>query len=298
MSSKINKKHDRDSFFKYMPVKTAKSVLTTKTLRWSSPLKFNDPFDVPREVMYDLSPKDLVKAVKEKYIEIIRNPPDDISVFSAVLRDILEKVKNEFTKQQINYLINDIQSTVVVTDSTLDSLDQFQNIWRNAIKKIRLLCLTESPSHIAMWYHYADKYKGVALEFKCIDSLESDWFEAERIQYPNEKALVYTLDGWVEYMILNTEVATKNMIHNAIYTKSSDWSYEKEWRIFKYDYGENNDLFTDIPFDPLEVASLYLGPDIDSDDRDMLINLVSDYPDIKIYSVKVGLAGELIFNTE
>ena len=41
-----NRRHDRQYFYKYVSAKTAQAILTTRTLRWSSPILFNDPFDV------------------------------------------------------------------------------------------------------------------------------------------------------------------------------------------------------------------------------------------------------------
>lgn len=38
--------HDRSRFYKYVSAETAKIVLETKQVRYSSPLVFNDPFDV------------------------------------------------------------------------------------------------------------------------------------------------------------------------------------------------------------------------------------------------------------
>jgi hypothetical protein len=37
--------HDRSHFFKYATYDTALKVLRSKSFRWSSPIKFNDPFD-------------------------------------------------------------------------------------------------------------------------------------------------------------------------------------------------------------------------------------------------------------
>ena len=42
--------HDRQYFYKYVTAKVAKIVLATRKLRWSSPLLFNDPFDVTQEL--------------------------------------------------------------------------------------------------------------------------------------------------------------------------------------------------------------------------------------------------------
>lgn len=43
----------RRSFFKYAPPETAIAVLKTKTIRYSSPLRFNDPFDVQSGLHFD-----------------------------------------------------------------------------------------------------------------------------------------------------------------------------------------------------------------------------------------------------
>ncbi|HEX9050369.1 MAG TPA: hypothetical protein VF841_07565 [Anaeromyxobacter sp.] len=42
--------HDRTSFFKYMPASKAQIVLSNKAMTWSSPVRFNDPFDTPRDM--------------------------------------------------------------------------------------------------------------------------------------------------------------------------------------------------------------------------------------------------------
>ena len=42
--------HNRQFFYKYVTAKVAKIVLTTRKLRWSSPLLFNDPFDVTQDL--------------------------------------------------------------------------------------------------------------------------------------------------------------------------------------------------------------------------------------------------------
>jgi len=46
MPRSSNRLHDRRSFFKYTSAATAKLVLNNRTLRWSSPSLFNDPFDI------------------------------------------------------------------------------------------------------------------------------------------------------------------------------------------------------------------------------------------------------------
>ena len=53
---KTNRYHDRGYFFKYGTAEVALSILDNLKVRWSSPLLFNDPFDVERafELGFDL----------------------------------------------------------------------------------------------------------------------------------------------------------------------------------------------------------------------------------------------------
>ena len=37
--------HNQRHFFKYASLETATRVIESKSFRWSSPIKFNDPFD-------------------------------------------------------------------------------------------------------------------------------------------------------------------------------------------------------------------------------------------------------------
>ena len=41
-----NSRHDRRFFYKYMSAETARIILANRRLRWSSPILFNDPFDI------------------------------------------------------------------------------------------------------------------------------------------------------------------------------------------------------------------------------------------------------------
>ena len=80
-----------------------------------------------------------------------------------------------------------------------------------------------------MWYHYADKYRGVVLEVICDDELDSAWLMVKKVEYPEAKPLVYTAEGWAELLLKPLEEAVRIIFHTCSYTKSPDWSYEDEW---------------------------------------------------------------------
>jgi hypothetical protein len=66
-----NRTHDRQKFYKYVSAATAKEVLATRTLRWSSPMLFNDAFDVPRELSFGVTPDQIVAALAQRMADLI-----------------------------------------------------------------------------------------------------------------------------------------------------------------------------------------------------------------------------------
>lgn len=85
--------HERHVFYKYMSANTAKIVLENCSLRWSSPTIFNDPFDVPREVMKNVNEITLGKALARKLKQELLNPRQDLLNVNPRIRTLLEIYK-------------------------------------------------------------------------------------------------------------------------------------------------------------------------------------------------------------
>lgn len=293
---KSNRKHDRQSFFKYLSVDTAKIVLNNQTLRWSSPLLFNDPFDVPREMSFGITPEELFQALSRQMVDLIENPPEDTSSLQPKLRLIVETVRNGISQKLKAELLEGIKDITSTHCPTSESMDGLRTMWRSFIPDFRILCLTESPNHMAMWYHYADKYRGAVLEFRCDDELDSAWLAAKPVTYPTTKPAIYTTEGWAKLLTMPNEHAIQTIIDVSTFTKTSDWSYESEWRITSFKRPADTGPFTDYKFHPKELAAVYLGPMISATDRDKLITLAANYPNVTVWSVSIGMDRELHFN--
>ena len=170
-------------------------------------------------------------------------------------------------------------------------------MWRSFIPDFRILCFTESPDHVAMWYHYADKYQGAVLEFRCDDELDSAWLAARPVTYPVEKPTVYTADGWAKLLTMPQEVAIRTIVDVSTFTKAPDWSYEREWRITSFKRPTDTGPFTDYKFHPSELAAIYLGPMAPASHREALTTLAKKFPATSIWNVSIGMNRELHFKT-
>ncbi|HHT9144876.1 MAG TPA: hypothetical protein ACFYD4_04230 [Candidatus Wunengus sp. YC61] len=187
MTRSPNRLHERTSFFKYMPASTARLVLDNRTLRWSSPSLFNDPFDVPRELSFGITPAEIVEALARRFASLIEHPPEDTSDLEPKLRLIVDTVKRGIPPELRSEMIAGLKETSGTHQTGGQSMEALRDLWRSLIPHFRILCLTESPAHSAMWFHYADQYKGAVLEFNCNDELDSAWLDAQPVTYPSRQ---------------------------------------------------------------------------------------------------------------
>lgn len=291
-----NRKHDRQSFFKYMSAATARAVLTSRTLRWSSPVLFNDPFDVPRELSFGLTPSDIVEALSARMADLIENPPDDTSELTPGVRLIVDTVKRGIPSQLRAELLDGLKERAASHRPAGESMESLRAMWRTTIPEFRILCLTESPDHVAMWYHYADRYKGVVLEFGCDDRLDSAWLMAQQVEYSSVKPDVYTAAGWANLLTLRQDLAVRKILNSATFTKSSDWSYEREWRITSFRRPTDTGPFTDYQFFPEELVGIFLGPMIAPEDMRAITSLSAWFPRTRSWKVSIGMSRELQFD--
>ncbi|MDD9223233.1 DUF2971 domain-containing protein [Enterobacter kobei] len=196
-----NRQHERQSFFKYMPLSTAKIVLKNSTLRWSSPSLLNDPFDVPRELFPEVSEQQVSTAFAQKLILEFQNPRDNLDELEPGIIEILQGMRKSFplgiSSEMNQHLVNMMSAAVQITDA-LSALQELKEHWLNTLDKKRVICVSEEPDIIPMWNHYADGYKGLVLEFECLDELDSVWLLANPINYTDTKPLIYSAEGLAE----------------------------------------------------------------------------------------------------
>jgi hypothetical protein len=146
-----------------------------------------------------------------------------------------------------------------------------------------------------MWHHYADRYRGVVMGLRCSDERDNFLLVAEPIQYLAAKPDVYTDEGLARLICLTSLAAANETIHLAVYTKSDDWSYEKEWRILSYADAVDPAHYSDRKFDRADLCQLYFGPLIHDRDRQAILDIISDYPSLEVFHAAIGMDRELHF---
>lgn len=121
-----------------------------------------------------------------------------------------------------------------------------------------VFCLSESSTNKVMWGNYADSYRGFCIGYR----VRAGHPLAQRLQQ-----VKYTTD-WVPVdfgAAVVDPVATRD---RAVYSKPSDWSYEKEWRITVAGDPALREA-------PLELAEVIFGSSMQQRERDVVRQTVA-----------------------
>jgi hypothetical protein len=190
--------------------------------------------------------------------------------------------------EKLNYLHKHI---VPIANNALNA---FSKILNEAMINIRVFCCSKNGSTTSMWYHYADKYKGVVFSFKSIDSEIANFKKQAdspiEMDYVNKHPGMLTADDWISFMLnINETNSTysiefqNQLVLRLLACKSEDWKPEDEIRFLldlskiqdKYKLTQvlNSDYYSTKLLEE-EVAAIYLGPEISLRDEFAIISLL------------------------
>jgi len=191
-----------------------KTVLTENILYFCSPKDFNDPFDCQYLVTFKDCEEDDFKDFLTRVFKY--------SCPNYRIEDIIRKVED--------CIALDMHKNQVFLK---EKLKIYQNLIKNDIDKLGMLCLSENKDDILMWSHYADRHEGVCLQF---DKRVIDERFLNRIPNILEKVEYRKSYPSLRKYNNSSEVERAKL---TMFTKESEhWNYEKEWRIITHPKNE------------------------------------------------------------
>jgi hypothetical protein len=292
-----NGRHDRQHFYKYVSAKTAKAILTTRKLRWSSPILFNDPFDITQELRLDFTVAEFSAAVVEELADLIIAGGPFPDTAHPGLRLILAALDGASLAQRQQIADGLRKGPGGPTVGQIDAMAELKRRWSAIVPKLRLLCLSESNDVTSMWHHYADAYQGAVLQFEAVDGLDSAWLAARPVVYQAAPPAIADARTWARCMLRKDERTYLDLFTEYQYTKTPDWAYEREWRLVTFALPEESGQFSYWRFDTRELVAVYLGPrGSEEDQADILALLTDGLEDVSVFRARItGAAGKFTF---
>jgi len=218
-------------------------VLKTGHIRFTQPAAFNDPFEL-FPFFHSFAPESYVEEMIEKYnrdengidemLEKSWNKekedyPDADIPFSAVrniLRGTFEQTRPFLNEMFRNYMgMKGKPFRKMAIDTVVGGLN----------KSIGILCLSETPDNTLMWSHYSADHTGLVFEFDdAHDFFDQRQSENElrgyirRVRYSKDRPKLTIFNS-----SLSNEENVEIWVRDFLWVKSSDWEYEKEWRMIE-----------------------------------------------------------------
>lgn len=122
----------------------------------------------------------------------------------------------------------------------------------DVMNKSGVKCFTPNNANILMWSHYTNSHKGICLEFDTL--IDPEFF-------------VYPINVVYSKKYPNLEFTDKRFTTEVLRTKSKDWEYEQEVRVYKTGNGY-------YFFNPQSLRSITFGCNTPVDKQSQIIEII------------------------
>ncbi|MBO7099561.1 MAG: DUF2971 domain-containing protein [Bacteroidaceae bacterium] len=245
--------------------------------------KFSDKYD--SNVFYDyktLTDRFLYSfaLTMSNIIQVLRSNPAAFPD-SPIKSKLLELINSNTTDSEI---VNTLRADYDGFIEQMKSEIQKQEIWPRNNRYTKIGCFTEKIDSKFMWDHYAEGYKGFALEYdfrkwyalhvnlypiiyssKMLDATEM----IDRIcitDYVNsiqpEEAYKELFNAFKAQLHQLFPIDLMHFIKMYLYKDKTEYSHEREWRLLKFDKDAIDQDIISIP-DMGYLKAIYYGPDIE-----------------------------------
>ncbi|MCA4157718.1 DUF2971 domain-containing protein [Priestia megaterium] len=264
--------------------------LRNDVMRFNPANKMNDPYDsaltLNKKVYREVAKNELVNhlpQIMEKFnINMTENELNDIKRkgFFDIYRFVLS---------HISELTEDEESLIRVADQRYSSLvedldNRIKGLVELTQKLVHISCFSEKNDSMLMWSHYTNNHKGFCLEYNFIksDNILFNPVISETLHPVIYRDELFDIAKYIETERLVGEEYLMYIIAYAAMIKSTEWSYEREWRLIEIPYQEVDGL--NLPFFLPE--SIYLGARINDEDKKMLIEIGTEKK-IPVFQMKM-----------
>ena len=282
-----------DHFFKYVSAERAKQIIRDRTLRWSAPVRFNDPFDLQFDMHVEYDRNQLIEDATAETWAFYSGEKEFVPAnpLGHLIKEISALPQRLSKADFVETMRGGIAESLAAQE---ENLPKVQAGLREQLSPVRVLCLSETPSNILMWSHYALNHTGAVLRLSCIEALDSPWGAAQPVQYRKDMPLLFDHAGLFSFLTGQSVIDKTRILDESVTVKAIDWEYEKEWRVVYH--GDAPLEYDDAPFNISQLTGIYFGCKTSDNDWGEISELAQHAnPDIEIFA---GLKSDRKFSID
>lgn len=268
--------NDKKFFYKYYSAEATKLVLSNLTVKWSSPILFNDPFDLQVNINFDFDLNDLREPFLNEIEELMYSDEEPVGhmdhpLFALIMHS--RRNAHKLSREEFREYMRPASDEGFKNSKKL--LEDLEVWWRDFSNDLRLFCISEVNDDLLMWAHYADCHRGCVIKFNCLPQHDRPLCAAVKVNYQQEVPTIATMDNYLKHLTGQIKLNFDSLFTLFSTTKSKHWSYEKEWRCIGTKKSDSVKLYD---FDPIlfeEIAAIYMGCKITNKDKDDILSLLT-----------------------
>lgn len=243
-------------YYKYRAVNERTDNYFIKKEIWAAePSTLNDPFECNISIHSEAY-------LKEQHDKIKSNQLQGFIMHAHQCRDA-GKLFYNLQGRQIHGLLKKIEKSRTLDQKykvaqkflrSIDAMDftrpeEQTNSLYQLLENVGVFSLSEDPLHTLMWSHYGDSHRGIALGFDAVEGSDLDNAEYfQPVQYSDaplnfdfEKGYInsvgFCIDEFGRPSSKSQIKIQSPQVQKALFTKTKDWQYEKEWRYVREKFG-------------------------------------------------------------
>lgn len=253
--------------YKYTPLAGLKATLEHRSFKLSRPSDFNDPIDMYLQETIGQNMEEFLEDLKKEFhdylVNGIKDKPSHNPRYSGIL-NFMHQAIDRASEDQKQELREELLNTPIEQMYNFDRLRKTNAEVTSAINMAfsfdAVFCSTTDSNNLLMWAHYADHHRGAVIEYTPNLEKDSVFLASKPVQYSKERPLPYKdAAAMVGGLEKNPSETVQDIIERLVYTKSEEWAYEKEYRLFVPFMLRPEQEFATLRFYPEELTSIYFG---------------------------------------
>lgn len=276
------------AFYKYLTPETTLAVLESGNLRYSSPLRFNDPFDVQSALHWEFDFDSLANKLTNR-IEALAQGSEPLSDSADPSAKLVRLAREHFPTKGferrfwlplIHDMVRHLQQGMQATR------EEYLRKWKGEIlPAMRVFCVSEERDNLLMWAHYARDHTGAVMELWSLPEEDNPLSVASQVEYADSPIPFFTESEWIDDFTGQRRLDTTRLYRRYAYVKGMCWAYEREWRV--WDPSGTGELFDDRGIRPNEFQAIYFGCRADPDFIQQAQQLLaSRFPHVRCYQAR------------
>lgn len=241
--------------YKYRAInKFSLTEVESNVVHYADPTKFNDPLDCSPVVEVDIPLKDLEHLCFRMFVQRFKpkggmeaakkRANREIGILQRLSTDVKDPRNSEMVEARYHWWLS-------------KNIEGCLNL---SMKRKGVLSLAKKWNCPLMWSHYADQHNGICLEYDTSDCAPGTLVA---INYSGQRGILASdLYAWHAE---NDEDARQRIHEGYFYKKTSQWKYEKEWRIVNETNGTTDSAYP--------ITAIYFGIRCEYSIKAMLVKL-------------------------